>query len=558
MVPAMRMGLIQFNPTVGDMEGNAARIEEGVRRATALGARLCLTPELALIGYPPRDLLLFDSLARRAAQSLEALAARLEDQAPVLVGSVETNPAACGKPLFNAALLLRHGKVEQAFRKTLLPACDVFDEPRYFEPAQGPKLLELDGLRLAVTVCEDIWNDKDCQPRCVHASNPLETLAAHAPHVILNLSASPFHLGKQSQRERMLAGLARKYKASLVYVNQVGGNDDLLFDGRSMVFDAQGRMLARLAPFAEELAVVDLTAPAHGGPVSPAVEAPLEGSLEGPAEALQALVMGTRDYVRKCGFSRALLGLSGGIDSSLVAVVAARALGQENVLGVLMPSPYSSQGSIDDALELARNLGLRTLTLPIEPLMAAYDQALEEPFRGCPPDVTEENIQSRIRGNLLMALSNKHGAMLLASGNKSELAVGYCTIYGDMSGGLAVISDVPKTLVYSISRWINESSPTPVIPETVLSKPPSAELRPDQTDQDSLPPYGLLDAILALHIEEHCCLKEIVAKGFDETIVRRVLKLIAAAEFKRRQAPPGLRITRQAFGTGWRMPMARH
>ncbi|EGJ49775.1 NAD+ synthase [Desulfocurvibacter africanus] len=547
MVLAMRLGLIQLNPTVGDIEGNAARIEQAVRRATAQGARLCLTSEMALTGYPPRDLLLFGSFVRRVTEALEDLARRLANEAPVLVGTVEANPGPCGKLLRNAAVLLGGGRVRHSFHKTLLPTYDVFDESRYFEPSQEPKLFELDGLRMAVTVCEDIWNDKDYWPRRNYAFDPLEALASQAPDVILNLSASPFHLGKQAERERMLAAISRKYKAPLAYVNQVGGNDDLIFDGRSTVFDSQGRILARLAAFAEDVAVVNLAA----SPV------PLPADLSGPADALEALVMGTRDYARKCGFKSALLGLSGGIDSALTAAVAARALGPDNVLGVLMPSPYSSRGSIDDSLELARNLGLRTLTLPIAPLMAAFEQTLEEPFRGLCPDVTEENIQSRIRGNLLMALSNKYCSMLLTTGNKSELAVGYCTIYGDMSGGLAVISDAPKTLVYAMSRQLNADSPTPIIPESILTKPPSAELRPGQVDQDSLPPYDVLDAILALHIEEHRGLEEIVAAGFDEPTVHRVLKLVAIAEFKRRQAAPGLRITRRAFGTGWRMPIAR-
>ncbi len=550
MVPAMRLGLIQLNPMVGDIEGNAARIEAAVRKATALGARLCLTSEMVLTGYPPRDLLLFESFARRAAEALEALARRLAAQAPVLVGTAELNPAACGKPLFNSAALLRDGVVERAFRKTLLPTYDVFDESRYFEPSQDSKLLTLDGARIGVTVCEDIWNDKDFWPRPSYALDPLEALAEARPGLIVNLSASPFHMGKQPERERMLASIARKYATPLAYVNQAGGNDDLLFDGRSTAFDAQGRILARLASFAEDVAVVDMAAPAGSCPVSP--------SPEGPAEAFEALVTGTRDYVRKCGFSSVLLGLSGGIDSALTAVVAVRALGPDNVLGVLMPSPYSSRGSIDDSLALARNLGLRTMTLPIEPIMSAFAWTLEAPFRGLPADVTEENIQSRIRGNLLMALSNKFGSMLLTTGNKSELAVGYCTIYGDMSGGLAVISDAPKTLVHAMARWLNASSPAPVIPEAVLTKPPSAELRPNQTDQDSLPPYDVLDAILALHIEGRRSLEEIVAEGFDEPTARRVLRMVATAEFKRRQAPPGLRITRRAFGTGWRMPLARH
>lgn len=559
----MRLGLLQLNPLVGDLPGNAAAVEAAARQAFAQGADLCLTPELVLTGYPPRDLLLYGGFLARAEDELRQLAARLADVGPVIVGSVASTAASQGpgaefppgKGLYNAAFLLQGGQVSLAGRKSLLPTYDVFDESRYFEPWTGSKLLDVDlggrVLRLAVTICEDVWNDKDFWPRRLYTCDPLAELSrdpGHCVRAIINLSASPFNVGKQRLREAMLGSLAAKHGVPLVYVNQCGGNDDLVFDGRSVVLDPRGHVAARLPGFQPAVAVVDLNALAP----LPAAEAQPDSP---EAEAWAALVCGTRDYVRKCGFAKVLLGLSGGVDSALTAAVAAQALGPDNVLGVLMPSPYSSQGSIDDSLALAELLGIKTLTVAIEPLMRAFDAALAPAFAGLGADTTEENVQSRIRGNLLMAMSNKHGAMLLTTGNKSELSVGYCTIYGDMSGGLAVISDVPKTMVYALSRYANRTF-GPTIPEAVLTKAPSAELRPDQTDQDSLPPYDLLDAILHLHIEEHQTGQEIAARGYDPAVVAKVLRLVTIAEFKRRQAAPGLRITQRAFGTGWRMPIA--
>jgi len=541
----MKVALLQLNPTVGDLSGNAHLIAEAVMGAGK--ADLAVTPEMALMGYPARDLLLQQGFVRRSWEVLEGLASELKSHCPVLVGLAEPNDAPAGRPLFNSAALLRNGRVESTFRKNLLPSYDVFDEDRYFEPTSQPGILDLEGTMVGVSICEDLWNDCDFwQRRRYHTDPILEKVKAGAS-IIVNLSASPFTIGKQLHREAMLAAMARKYGIPFLYVNQVGGNDDLVFDGRSFALDGQGRLMARGKGFAEDVVVVDLAAP--GGRIE-------EDDFDPEPEIWRALVLGTKDYVRKCGYSGVLLGLSGGIDSSLTAAIAAEALGPENVLGVLMPSPFSSRGSIEDAIAVAETLGIRTLSIPISEIMKCFDSSLAEAFAGREKDVTEENIQSRIRGNILMALSNKYGLILLTTGNKSELAVGYCTIYGDMSGGLAVISDLPKTMVYRLARWLN-SARGQIIPETVLSKAPSAELRPGQTDQDSLPPYEILDAILEKHIEGHQSEEEIVAQGFDPQTVNHVLEMVAAAEFKRRQAPPGIKVTDRAFGSGWRMPIAR-
>jgi NAD+ synthase (glutamine-hydrolysing) len=548
----LRVALLQTNPTAGDISGNSALIISGVKRARAQGADLVVTPELALMGYLPRDLLMSRGFVHRSCQELSRMAAELTDYPPLLVGVATPNPAEMGRPLFNSAVLLRNGAVGPAFHKTLLPTYDVFDEDRYFEPAHGPQILELDGCRLGISICEDVWNDRDFWKRRRYHEDPIEVLAKAGAQAILNLSASPFTVGKQNLREAMLGQMAQKYGLPLAIVNQVGGNDDLIFDGRSAAFDAQGRLFARAKGFEEDLVVVDLAAGAAGisGPGAIA-----EDDFEPEAEIWNALVLGVRDYARKTRFSSVLLGLSGGIDSALTAAIAADAFGSENVLGVMMPSRYSSQGSVDDSVELAHHLGIRTLTLPISDIMETYEEVLAEPFHGFAPDVTEENIQSRIRGNLLMALSNKYGSLLLTTGNKSEMSVGYCTLYGDMNGGLAVIADLPKMMVYRVSRWRNLRKPD--IPEAILTKPPSAELRPGQTDQDSLPPYDLLDQILELHVEQCQSAEEIIAQGFDEPTVRRVLKLVRMAEFKRKQAAPVLKVTSRAFGTGWRMPIVR-
>ncbi len=540
----MKFALLQLNPTVGDLEGNADRIARAVRQAKA---DLAVTSELALLGYPPRDLLLNADFVQRSWEVLHKLAKDLADSPPVLVGVAEVNPHDVGRPLFNSAALLRAGAVEKTFHKTLLPTYDVFDEDRYFEPEKKPQILELKGMKLGVSICEDIWNDRDLWRRRRYHTDPIEEMVEAGARAIINLSASPFTVGKQMHREAMLSAMARKYDVPILYVNQVGGNDDLVFDGRSSFFDGKGRLVARGRGFEEDLVIADLTS--LTGTIA-------KDDFVPESEIWRALVLGTRDYVQKCGFSRVLLGLSGGIDSSIVAAVAADALGPENVLGVLMPSPYSSPGSIEDAKAVAQNLGIKTILIPITDIMKSFDFGLKEAFRGREKDVTEENIQARIRGNLLMALSNKYGSILLTTGNKSELAVGYCTIYGDMSGGLAVISDVPKTIVYRLAKWLNASRGQDVIPATVMAKAPSAELRPCQTDQDSLPPYDVLDAILENYIEHHRSMQEIVKLGFDQQTVSRVLSLVRNSEFKRKQAAPGLKVTDRAFGSGWRMPIA--
>jgi NAD+ synthase/NAD+ synthase (glutamine-hydrolysing) len=544
----MKIALLQINTTVGDLQGNAAKIAEMARLAKGAEAVLAVTPELALPGYLPRDLLLNQSFVNRGWEVLGRLAEELKDGPAALIGLAQPNRASQGRPLFNAAALISKGKTGPIFHKKLLPTYDVFDEERYFEPGSGPQVLDLEGLKIGVSICEDVWNDKDFWQRPRYHTDPIELACQAGAQCLVNLSASPFRVGIGQLREEMLASLARRHGLSLLYANQVGGNDDLVFDGRSSAFDSQGRLIARGAGFKEDLVIVELNPP--GGRIA-------EEDFSPEMEIWQALVTGTRDYAAKCGFKGVLVGLSGGVDSSLTAAVAAEAMGGENVVGVLMPSPYSSPGSLKDALALSQNLGLKTYNLPIEPIMRAFEETLAEPFTGLEPDVTEENIQARIRGSLLMALSNKFGHLVLTTGNKSELAVGYCTLYGDMCGGLAVIADVPKMMVYRLAEWLNRFKGREVIPSAVLTKSPSAELRPDQTDQDSLPPYQILDEILVRHLEKHESAQEIVDQGFDPETVRLILDLVKSAEFKRKQSAPGLKVTDRAFGTGWRMPIAR-
>lgn len=544
----MKLSLLQLNPTVGDLLGNAGLIARSVRRADA---DLVITSELSLLGYPPRDLLLQEDFIIESWEAVRSLASDLVDAPPVLVGLAEPNPGEAGRPLFNSAALLNGGRVERTFHKTLLPTYDVFDEDRYFEPASEPQLLDLGSARLGISICEDIWNDRDFWKRRRYHTDPIEELVKAGARGVINLSASPFTAGKQLHREAMLGCMALKYRVPFIYVNQVGGNDDLVFDGRSCAFDTDGHLIARGKSFEEDLITVDMD------PISGTMSGTIaEEDFTPESEIWRALVLGTRDYIHKCGFKDVLLGLSGGVDSAMTAAIASEALGPENVLGVLMPSPYSSTGSIEDSERLAQTLRIRTLRIPITDIMEAFDRQLRPAFDGHPRDVTEENIQARIRGNLLMALSNKYNSVLLTTGNKSELAVGYCTIYGDMSGGLAVISDVPKTTVYRIARWLNSNRGREIIPEAILEKAPSAELRPDQTDQDSLPPYEILDEILHRHIELHQSAEEIVDAGLDPFTVRRVLCLVKKAEFKRKQAAPGIKVTDRAFGSGWRMPVA--
>ena len=536
----MRLALAQLNMTVGDLQGNSARILDSYRRAVAAGVTLMLTPELALTGYPPRDLLAKRRFVQDNLRALDELAAQIGETA-VLVGYVDINPDRPGRDYLNAAALLHRGQIVARRFKTLLPTYDVFDEDRYFQPAESSTVVEWEGEKLALTICEDIWNTQGYWPNRLYRRDPVEELVATGrPSLLLNISASPFHLGKAALRQDVLRAVAVKHRVPLVYCNLVGGNDELVFDGQSLVVDASGNILAQGAAFQEDLLIVDLET-AQPVPV-PAVA---------PVTAVHdALVLGLRDYVRKCGFKSVVLGLSGGID------LAVSALGPENVMGISLPSQFSSAGSLDDAKQLADNLGIRYEVLPIRAAFETLRGSCQELFHGLPEDTTEENMQARIRGTILMAISNKFGHLLLTTGNKSELAVGYCTLYGDMNGGLGVIADVPKTLVYAVAGYINRDRE--IIPQASITKPPSAELRPNQTDQDSLPPYDVLDAILKRYVEESKSTAEIVAEtGYDMKLVRAMVRKIDLNEYKRKQAPPCLRVTTKAFGIGRRVPIAQ-
>ncbi len=551
----MKIAIAQLNPTIGDLTNNAKNILQFAQKAANSGARLLLTPELSLCGYPPRDLLLNNSFVSKMQTILQQLAEDLPENLAVLVGTVIPNPQAdiAGeKPLFNSIVLLEGKQIKQTFHKRLLPTYDVFDEDRYFQPGGESCFFLLDNLKIGVTICEDLWNDEEFWGKRSYAVNPVADLAQLNVDLVVNLSASPYIVNKQHLRAEMLHHTVIKYHLPIIYTNQVGGNDDLIFDGCSFALNKQGEIVCIANRFETDLVMLEYDQ----------VQKDLIKSLEIQSlpkneneEIFNALVLGVKDYARKCGFSRAILGLSGGIDSSLVAAIACYALGKENVLGVLMPSPYSSDHSITDALELAKSLGMKTEILPIGDLMTGYDQTLEKMFEGTEFGITEENIQSRIRGNLLMAMVNKFRYLLLSTGNKSEMSVGYCTLYGDMNGGLAVIADVPKTRVYSICQWLNNQG-LEIIPNNVLIKPPSAELKPGQKDQDSLPPYDMLDDILERLISKHQSLEEIINLGYDAEVVNKIFKLLTRAEFKRRQSPTVLKITDRAFGTGWRMPIA--
>lgn len=539
----MRIGLAQINTTVGDLTGNAVRILSAYRELVAQGAELVVTPELALTGYPPLDLIFGGEFVEKTIKTL----ADLHDEAgevPLVVGFVDRNESGHGKPFFNAAAVLRKGAVPVVIHKRLLPTYDVFDEARYFEPGAPSSPIEVAGRKIGITICEDLWTP-EYLPCPLYIADPPAELISEGAEILLNLSASPYQFGKPALRMQMLQHQAERLKVPIVYCNSIGGNDQLIFDGHSLVFSTEGICLKELMGFSEELAVVDLAV----GTPSALVPRDKIGEL------YQALILGLRDYFHKCGFTTAVLGLSGGIDSALTAVLAVEALGQDHVTGVAMPGPYSSAGSVTDALALAQALGIRCLNIPITEGFDVVKSSLREAFGSRPEDATEENLQARLRGVTLMALSNKFGSLLLTTGNKSELAVGYCTLYGDMCGGLAVISDLPKTLVYELSRWINRNGE--IIPASTIGKPPSAELRPDQTDQDSLPPYELLDAVLALYIEENLPIRKIVARGYDESLVRRITTLVDRNEYKRKQAAPGLKVTGRAFGMGRRLPLAQ-
>jgi NAD+ synthetase len=552
----MKIAIAQLNPIIGDFPGNAQKILETAQQAVSANASLLLTPELSLCGYPPRDLLLNPSFVEAMNTILQKLAKDLPPNLAVLVGTVVKNTEAYitgGKTLFNSIAWLEAGKIRQYFHKRLLPTYDVFDEKRYFEPGLQANYFSLDDINIGVTICEDLWNDEDFWGKRSYAVNPIADLSISGVDLIVNLSASPYTVGKQKLREAMLQHSAVNFQEPVIYTNQVGGNDDLIFDGRSFALNLQGEIICRAKGFETDLLIVEFDKTQRDlqlGSISPVYECEDE-------EIWSALVLGVRDYVNKCRFSEVVLGLSGGVDSALVAAIATAALGKENVLGILMPSPYSSEHSISDALALADNLEIKTHILPIGELMQGFDNSLVELFAGTEFGIAEENIQSRIRGNLLMAIANKFGYLLLSTGNKSEIAVGYCTLYGDMNGGLAVIGDVPKTRVYSLCHWLNFHSNREIIPQNILTKLPSAELKPCQVDQDYLPPYEILDDILQRLVHDHQSGEQIVASGHDSAIVNRVLQMVARAEFKRRQAPPGLKITDRAFGTGWRMPIAR-
>lgn len=543
----MRVGLAQLNTTVGDLAGNRRLILDAYHRLVAAGAELVVFPELVVCGYPPRDLIFKKRFGEDVESSLLEIAAAT-GPVPALVGTLETNPAAVGRAFFNAAALCANGAVQGFARKCLLPTYDVFDEDRYFEPATAPStIFEIAGRRVGVTICEDIWTLPRAVPRNRHHASPLQWLAAQKPDLMVNLSASPWHHGKGDVRDGLVTEAATELKCPVVYVNAIGGNDEIIFDGRSLVTTADGQITRRLMAFAVDETVVDVP-----GPADPAAGPASRDEL---GDIHDALVLGLRDYAQKSGFARALVALSGGIDSAVVAAIAVEALGADNVTGVSLPSAISSGHSKADALRLAENLGIRCETIAIADAVGACETALGPIFSGRAPDVTEENIQARIRGVLMMALSNKFGSLLLTTGNKSEIAVGYCTLYGDMCGGLAVISDVFKTQVYALARWMNRSRE--IIPPNTIDKPPSAELRPDQKDEDSLPPYDVLDAILRGYVEEGLSRRDLYREGFDPVVVDDIVRKVDRNEYKRKQAAPGLKITPLAFGVGRRIPIVQ-
>jgi NAD+ synthetase len=546
----MRVAVAQLNFKIGAFAANLEKIEAAVHKARDQGAELVVFSELATVGYPPGDLLERDEFIAHNLTQLERVAALSDEQLAVIIGFVDRNTSDQGKGLHNAAALCSGGRVIDRSYKCLLPTYDVFDEARYFEPAGKIRPLTLKGVQIGVTICEDLWSDADLWERRLYRRDPVDELVQQGAELLVNISASPFTLGKVRVRREMVAGEARQHGRYFFYVNQVGGNDELVFDGHSLVVGPNGQIVVRAHDFEEDLLVYDVPLPGE----SPAAMGDLRVVAESDEEeAYQALVLGTRDYIRKCGFSQVVLGLSGGIDSALTAVVAADALGPENVLGVAMPTRYSSESSLTDAKALAGNLGIDYQVIAIDPIFQTFLDSLEPAFSGYRPDVTEENIQARIRGTVLMALANKLGRLLLATGNKSEVAVGYCTLYGDMCGGLAVISDVPKTLVYRLAELVNRKRQ--VITRSTIDKAPSAELRHNQVDQDSLPPYEVLDAVLEAYVERCQAAEEIVATGLERSAVEQVVRLIDANEYKRRQAAPGIKISTKAFGGGRRYPI---
>ena len=539
----MKVTIAQMNPTVGDIKGNMKKMEDVLSKTSS---DLIIFPELYITGYPPRDLLErreFIKKVQKANHEVTLLSEKYPERG-ILFGTVLPNKNEYGKGLYNSAVLVYNGKILIEEHKSLLPTYDVFDEARYFDPSSEISTVSFKNEILGISICEDAWNDPDLWLKRNYRIDPIEILVKKGATLLINISASPFTMGKDEIRYRIIRNHALKHKKRFIFVNQVGGNDELIFDGKSMYIDENGNLIDILPSFEEFIKTIDL------GLKNPVPFTPEERI----SSVYRALVLGLRDYMRKCGFKKAVLGLSGGIDSAVTCCIAVEAMGSENVLGVSMPSEYSSEGSVKDSKKLAENLGIEFKIIPITPIFRSYLSTLKEHFEGRKEDVTEENIQARIRGNILMALSNKFGYLVLSTGNKSELAVGYCTLYGDMSGGLAVISDVPKTMVYELAYYINRESE--IIPEEIIKKPPSAELRPDQLDQDTLPPYDILDRILHLYLDQYCTYEEIVKEGLDPETVRWVINAVNRNEYKRRQAVPGLKVTTKAFGTGRRMPIA--
>ena len=543
----MKITLAQLNPTVGDIRGNLAKVTRTLSQCSKDSPDLVVFPELFLVGYPPRDLLERPSFIARTEEAIRELSevSRKYPQTGIIVGAPQPRQQFTGKGLHNSALLIYQGRLIFTQHKSLLPTYDVFDEPRYFDPAPEDPVVKFKDKILGISICEDAWNDPTLWHRPTYSYDPIEVLAEKGADLIINIAASPFHRGKEKLRYDIVRSHATKHRIPFLFVNQVGANDELIFDGRSICLDGAGDLMAVLPPFVEQVETISVDGPGIRDPYVPQEEI---------ASVHQALVLGVRDYMDKCGFSSAILGLSGGIDSAVTCCIAVEAVGTENVVAVTMPGPYSSTGSIEDSRKLAENLGIRFEVIPISPAYEAYIKSLQDHFKGREPDITEENFQARIRGNILMALSNKFGHLVLSTGNKSELAVGYCTLYGDMSGGLSVIADVPKTMVYELAQYMNRDSI--IIPQEIVNKPPSAELRENQTDQDTLPPYEVLDEILHYYVDEHYSMADLLQHNFDPETVKWVIRTVDRNEYKRRQAVPGLKVTSKAFGIGRRMPIA--
>ena len=554
----MKICLAQINLTIGAFKQNVGKICKSINTAREKGADLVIFPEMSVVGYPPKDLLELSGFVDSNLKALEEVKNSVTGISAI-VGFVDRNVAQRGKALYNAAAHIKNRKIVSRHYKSLLPTYDVFDEDRYFEPTHDISIAKISGRKFGISICEDVWGADVVWPGTIHHKDPVECMVRQGAEIIINISASPFTIGKQDVRLKMLTGHAKRNKVPIVFVNQIGGNDDLVFDGNSLVINKEGIVVGRASGFKEELLMVefkgsDLTI---GGNKSRSAKKETQYAAgEGDIESVyNALVLGTRDYVKKCGFKKAVIGLSGGIDSAVTAVIAVKALGKNKVLGVTMPSTFSSKGSVDDSMVLAKRLGIKCELIPIKSVYNAYTKTLSGVFAGLPFDVTEENLQARIRGKILMAISNKHGYLVLTTGNKSELAVGYCTLYGDMCGGLAVISDIPKTMVYSLAEYINRRKE--IIPADTIEKPPSAELRPNQKDQDSLPSYDVLDGVLRAYVEESKDVGDIIEMGYDESLVKDIINKVDRNEYKRKQAAPGLKVTTKAFGTGRRMPLAQ-